>query len=91
MAVVWIPSLLRPLAGGAATVRASGSTLRQVIDDLDRQYPGLRDRLIENGVIRSEIALAIAGDEVSDLDAPVGDDTEVHILPAIAGGSRRSS
>lgn len=87
MAVVWVPSLLRPLAGGATTVRASGSTLRQVIDDLDRQYPGFRDRLIENGAIRSEIALAIASDEVSDLNAAVGDDTEVHILPAIAGGA----
>ena len=86
MAVVWIPSLLRPLAGGADTVRVSGATLRQVIDNLDRQHPGFRDRLLENGVIRSEIALAIGGDEVSDLNSPVGDDTEVHILPAIAGG-----
>jgi len=86
MAVVWLPSLLRPLAGGAGTVRAAGATLRGVIDDLDRQYPGLRDRLVENGVIRSEIAIAIGSEEVSDLNAAVGDDTEVHILPAIAGG-----
>ena len=86
MAVVWIPSLLRPLTGGASTVRAAGATLRDVIDDLDRQHPGLRDRLIENGVIRSEFALAVGSEEVSDLNAAVGDDTEVHILPAIAGG-----
>jgi len=86
MAVVWIPSLLRPLTGDASTVRAAGATLRDVIDDLDRQHPGLRDRLIENGVIRSEFALAVGSEEVSDLNAAVGDDTEVHILPAIAGG-----
>jgi molybdopterin converting factor small subunit len=86
MAVVWIPALLRPLAGGAATVRVAGATLRDVIDNLDRQHPGFRDRLLENGAIRSEIALAIGGDEVSDLTATVGDDAEVHILPAIAGG-----
>ena len=86
MAVVWIPSLLRPLAGGASTVRAAGATLREVIDDLDRQHPGLRDRLIENGVIRPEFALAVGSEGVSDLNAAVGDDTEVHILPAIAGG-----
>ena len=86
MAVVWIPSLLRPLAGGASTVSAAGATLRDVIDELDRQHPGLRDRLIENGVIRSEFALAVGSEEVSDLNAAVGDDTEVHILPAIAGG-----
>ena len=86
MAVVWLPSLLRPLAGGASTVRAAGATLREVIDDLDRQHPGLRDRLIEGGAIRSEVALAIGSEEVSDLNAAVSDDTEVHILPAIAGG-----
>jgi molybdopterin converting factor small subunit len=86
MAVVWLPSLLRPLAGDASTVRASGATLREVIDDLERQYPGFRDRLLEGSAIRPEMALAIGSEEVSDLNAPVGDDTEVHILPAIAGG-----
>jgi molybdopterin converting factor small subunit len=86
MAVVWLPSLLRPLAGGAATVRVAGATLRDVIDDLNRQHPGLRDRLVDNGVIRSEIAIAVGSEEVSDLNAAVGDGTEVHILPAIAGG-----
>lgn len=87
MATVWIPSLLRPLAGGAATVRVSGSTLREVIDDLDRQYPGFRDRLIEGATLRPEVALAIASEETSNLNAAVSDDTEVHILPAISGGA----
>lgn len=86
MAVVWIPALLRPLAGGAETVRASGATLRDVIDDLDRQYPGLRDRILEGGLIRDEIALAIGSDQAVDLGLPVGAEQEVHILPAIAGG-----
>ena len=86
MAVVWIPSLLRPLAGGAETVRASGATLRAVIDDLDRQHPGLRDRILDGASIRDEIALAIGGDQASDPSQPVGPDDEVHILPAIAGG-----
>ncbi len=86
MAIVWIPSLLRPLAGGAETVRASGATLRDVIDDLDRQHPGLRDRILDAGSIRDEIALAIGSDQASDLSAAVRPDDEVHILPAIAGG-----
>lgn len=86
MAVVWIPALLRPLAGGAETVRASGPTLRDVIDDLDRQHPGLRDRILDGGSIRDEIALAIGSDQASGLSQPVGPDDEVHILPAIAGG-----
>jgi molybdopterin converting factor small subunit len=87
MAVVWIPALLRPLAGGAETVRASGATLRDVIDDLERQHPGLRDRILEAGGIRSDVALAVGGAEARDLGRTVGDDDEVHILPSIAGGS----
>jgi molybdopterin synthase sulfur carrier subunit len=87
VAVVWIPALLRPLAGGAETVRASGATLRDIIDDLERQHPGFRDRLLDSGAIRSEIALAVDSDEVSDLSTAVSDDAEVHILPAIAGGA----
>jgi molybdopterin converting factor small subunit len=87
MACVWVPALLRPLAGGAESVETSGATLRDVIDDLDRQHPGFRDRLTENGAIRSEIILTIAGVEAPSLGAPVPHDAEVHIVPAIAGGA----
>lgn len=86
MAVVWIPQLLRPLTGGAETVRVDGATLRDVIDNLDAQHPGVRDRLLDGGLIRDEIALAIGSDQATDLSATVGPDDEVHILPAIAGG-----
>ena len=41
MPTVFLPALLRPLAGGASSVEADGATLRAVIDDLDRQHPGL--------------------------------------------------
>jgi len=87
MAVVWIPALPRPLAGGQDQVRAAGITLREVIDDLDRQFAGFRDRLLEDGVIRPEVALSIGGAQAADLCAAVGADDEVHILPAIAGGN----
>jgi molybdopterin converting factor small subunit len=86
MAIVFVPALLRPLAGGAEQVRASGATLSDVIEDLDRQHPGIRDRLLDGREIRSEIALAVDGSEATDLGTPVGEDAEVHILPAIAGG-----
>jgi molybdopterin converting factor small subunit len=86
MAIVRLPSLLRPLAGGASELRATGNTLRAIIDDIDRQHPGLRERIIEDGVIRGSLFLAVGEDEVSDLDARVPEDAEVHILPAIAGG-----
>ncbi len=83
---VLLPALLRPLAGGAPSVEASGATLRTVIEDLDRQHPGLRDRIVDAGAIRPDVMIAIDADEVSDLEAPVSPDSDIHILPAIAGG-----
>ncbi len=86
MATVWIPSLLRPLCGGAHTVKAHGATLGAIIDDLEAQYPGLRDRLLETDRIRPELAIWIDGDEAADLAAPVSPASEIQIVPAIAGG-----
>lgn len=86
MPTVWIPSLLRPLCGGASTVAATGATLADVIDDLDARYPGLAARLIEAGRLRPELAVWIDGDEADSLRAPVADSSEIQIVPAIAGG-----
>ena len=87
MPTVRLPSLLQPFAGGQTSVVAAGATLRAVIDDLERQHPGLRDRIIAGDEIRPDVMIAINSDEAAGLDAPVPDDAEVHILPAIAGGS----
>ena len=86
MPVVRLPSLLRPLAGGASEIVASGATLREVIDDIDRQHPGLKDRILEGDMIRGDTMLAVGADEAQDLNTPVPPDAEVHILPSIAGG-----
>jgi molybdopterin converting factor small subunit len=83
---VWLPQLLRPLAGGASSVDVVGGTLREVIADLDRQHPGLADRIVEAGAIRPDVMVAIDADETRELNAPVPEDGEVHVLPAIAGG-----
>ncbi len=83
---VMLPALLRPLAGGASSVETTGATLRDVIEDLERQHPALRGRIIDAGVIRPDVMVAVDADEVRDLDAPVPSAGEVHILPAIAGG-----
>jgi molybdopterin synthase sulfur carrier subunit len=83
---VLLPALLRALAGSASSVEASGATLRAIIEDLDRQVPGLRDRTVDAGTIRPDVMIAVDADEVRDLDALVPADSDVHILPAIAGG-----
>jgi molybdopterin converting factor small subunit len=86
MALVHLPVLLPPLAGGAALVVAAGATLRAVIADLERRHPALRERIVDAGMLRPDVMVAIDGDEARDLDAPVGPNADVRILPAIAGG-----
>ncbi len=88
MATVWIPSLLQPLTGGQEKVQVDGANLRQVIDALDSRYPGLKERLLfDVDRLRPEIAAAIDGDtEHLGLLEPVRPETEIHFVPAIAGG-----
>ncbi len=87
MATVFIPSLMRNLTGGQDKVEVSGSTVRQIIDNLEGMHAGFKDRLVENGRIRSNISVAIDG-EITSLGMleKVEEHSEVHFLPAIAGG-----
>jgi molybdopterin synthase sulfur carrier subunit len=91
MPTVYIPAPMRDLTNGQDTVTASGSTVRQVVDDLDRQFPGLKDRLCDGNGLRPGIAVAV-GTQVATLGLrqPVTEDSEVHFLPAISGGGRKS-
>lgn len=90
MAEVHIPAMLREWTGGQSTVEASGATVRQVIDDLDRRWPGIGDRLTEGGRLRPNLAVAVDG-EVSPLGLreEVTPSSEVHFVAAIKGGVSR--
>jgi sulfur-carrier protein len=83
-----VPSLLRSLTGGAGTVTVPGATLRQVIEHLDARYPGIKDHLLdEHGRLQPEIVTAIDGVTGHlGLIEPVGENTEIHFIPAISGG-----
>ena len=91
MHTVFIPALHRDLTAGVETAPADGATVGQLLDDLDRRYPGLKDRLSQNGELRAGIAVAVEG-VVSRrglrhrLEAP----SEVHFIPAMAGGAERA-
>ncbi|MBI3209919.1 MAG: MoaD/ThiS family protein [Candidatus Solibacter usitatus] len=89
MPVVFIPALLRPLTGGASQVEAAGETVRALIDNLEAQYPGLRERLVDQGRLRPNVSVAVDG-EVSPIGLleSVGPESEVHFVHAISGGSR---
>ena len=87
MATVWIPALLRELTGGRESVTVGGATVRQVIEALDRTYPGVAERLCDANGLRPGIAVAVDTQVARlGLAQPVPDDSEVHFLPAIAGG-----
>ncbi len=87
MATIWIPGLLQDLTGNRERIPVSGATVRQVIDNLDETFPGIRARLVENDRLRPSIVVAVDG-EISHLGLrqKVGEESEIHFLPAISGG-----
>lgn len=88
MATVFVPSLMQSLTDGVQKVEVQGANVRQIIENLEKQYPGFRERLVDNGRIKPNISVAIDG-EVSTLGMleKVGEKSEVHFLPAIGGGA----
>ena len=87
---VRLPTILRPLANGQATVRAEGATVGEVFGDLVRQFPGLEGRVITaDGTLHKFVNVYLSDDDVrylDGLDTKVSDDDEISILPAVAGG-----
>jgi sulfur-carrier protein len=87
MATVVIPALLRKYTDGKDRVIANGRNVGQVIDDLERQYPGLREHMIEDGEVKPSVAISVDGEmSTSGVLEPVRESSEVFILPAIGGG-----
>jgi molybdopterin converting factor small subunit len=83
---VLIPSLLLSYTG-ARTVRAEGRTLAEVMLDLDRRFPGLRFRVVdEQDALRPHVRFFINGEQVFDLATAVTDDDELVVVQALSGG-----
>jgi molybdopterin converting factor small subunit len=86
---VRIPTILRPFTKDQKAVSASGGNLSALIADLDQQFPGIGDRLLENGALRRFINIYINDEDVrflGSLEAQLKDGDSVTILPAVAGG-----
>jgi molybdopterin converting factor small subunit len=88
MATVWIPTPLQALTGGETTVQASGGTVRELVEDLDRSYPGFKAAIVEHGtLVRPGISVVVDGSVVKKgLLHPVASESEVFFIPAIGGG-----
>jgi molybdopterin synthase sulfur carrier subunit len=87
MARVWIPSLLRDLTNGQEQIDVPGQSVRRIIEELERRYPGLQARLCTGDSLRAGVA-AVVDSQVAPLGLmqPVREDSEVHFLPALSGG-----
>ena len=86
---VRIPTILRPYTKDQKSVQATGSSLGALIADLDLNYAGLGERLLEDGALRRFINIYINDEDVrflGGLDSPIKDGDSVTILPAVAGG-----
>ncbi|MBI4551477.1 MAG: MoaD/ThiS family protein [Candidatus Latescibacteria bacterium] len=87
MPTVWIPSLMRDLTGGADKVEVAGSTMRQVIVHLEDAYPGIKERLCDDDLIRPNISVVVDGAVIPrNLSERVNEHSEIHFVPAISGG-----
>jgi len=87
MPTVVIPALMRKFTGGVERVEVPGKTIRELVNRLGERFPGIDQQLLEDGDIRSSIAVSIDGEIATGgvLDA-VGENSEVHFIPAIGGG-----
>ena len=87
MATIFIPTMLQKMTDGAQKVDMEVRNVRQVIERLEEIYPGIKNRLLEDGDIAPNIAVAIDGDvAIMGLLQKVGENSEVHFVPAIGGG-----
>jgi len=83
----FIPTPLRSYTNDRSEVEAAGATLAEVLADLDRRYPGIRFRMVdEQDAIRRHIRMWVNKDEARTLDVAVGERDEVIIFQALSGG-----
>ncbi len=87
--IVRIPAPLRTLTQGKDEVSASGSTVGEVIEDLEKHHPGIRDRLLDEKGVRRFVNVYVGDEDIRFLDGlkttlKAGD--SISIVPAIAGG-----
>lgn len=86
---VRIPTPLRTLTAGKDEVGAAGTTVRDVIEDLERNYPGLKERLCDDKGVRRFVNIYANEEDIrflDGLDTKIKDGDSISVVPAIAGG-----
>lgn len=86
---VRIPTILRSYTGGAKAVEGSGTTLDELLNNLDAAHGGIRERLVDGEKLRRFVNVYLNDEDVrflGGLETPVKDGDTVTVLPAVAGG-----
>ena len=87
---VRIPTPLRKITDGKSEVEANGGTISQIIDDLEKSYPGIKGKLCDdNGAVRKFLNIYLNDDDIRFMDSlstEVRDGDNISLIPAIAGG-----
>jgi molybdopterin synthase sulfur carrier subunit len=90
MATVKIPTPMRRHVGGASTVKIEGARVREVLANLQGQYPTIGERIFEpDGKVKSYVNIFLNNEDIrflNGLDTPLRDNDTVVLLPALAGG-----
>lgn len=88
--LVYLPGALQKIAGNQSRVRATGNTVRALIDALDREYPGLRFHICyETGELRPYVNIFLNRENIRyllGLDTPLSQGATLHVFPSVAGG-----
>jgi sulfur-carrier protein len=90
--MIYIPGPLRQFSGGVdrVAIKNSPATVRDALDELWREYPGIRDRLVnEEGQLREHINIFVGNENVrytGDFATRLDPNSEISILPAVSGG-----
>ena len=88
---VKVPTIFRSFVGGEAVVEGTGRTVRDLLEDLDHRYPGIKGTIItDEGTLHRFVNLYVNDEDVrfiGSLDTSVDEGDTVSILPAVAGGS----
>ena len=86
MATVFLPSQMRDLTGGVVQVDSTGTSLAQILDELEARFPGIRERLCDEDGLQPGLQISIDNTSTRKLSTKVESNSEIHFLPAIGGG-----
>jgi sulfur-carrier protein len=92
---VRVPTPLRKFTQGADEVDVQGNTIRSIVEDLEKNYPGIKERICdETGKVRRFVNVYVNGDDIrflQNLETALKEGDNISIVPAIAGGALSNS